>query len=121
MFAEAAKPVGQKPQGRFRLLEKTRRGKIGARQVFLFVIQTGGKAIQLRRAGELALARVERPEEAQPCWYLHQVWSALGQQAPATRWLQRTFAAAPYSEMTPAEQRALAIAFAAGEVHTKRP
>jgi Tfp pilus assembly protein PilF len=58
-------------------------------------------------ASELVQARRERPDEARPCWYLHQVWSCLGQRQPATRWLRAAENAAPFSYLTPAEQRSL--------------
>jgi tetratricopeptide (TPR) repeat protein len=63
-----------------------------------------------RAAGALTLARMLRPDEARPCWYLHAVWARLGQRQPAQRWLQAAAAAAPFSELTPAEQRALVLA-----------
>ena len=62
-----------------------------------------------RAASELTMARMYRPSEAQPCWYLHQVWSALGQQATAKRWLDRAMAAAPFAELTAAERRELEL------------
>jgi len=58
-----------------------------------------------RSAGELALARLQHPGEARPCWYLYLVWSTLGQQATAQRWLERTQAAAPFTLLTASEQR----------------
>jgi tetratricopeptide (TPR) repeat protein len=61
-------------------------------------------------AGELALARRERPEEARPCWYLYEVWSRLAQNQPAMRWLRAAEAAAPFSHLSPAEQRDLYLA-----------
>ncbi|HEY7424733.1 MAG TPA: tetratricopeptide repeat protein [Gemmataceae bacterium] len=61
-------------------------------------------------ASELVQARRERPDEARPCWYLHQVWSRLGQRQPATRWLRAAENAAPFSYLTPAEQRSLHLA-----------
>jgi hypothetical protein len=74
-----------------------------------------------RAAAELAVARAERPDEARPCWYLHQVWSALGQQGPATRWLERASAAAPFTSLTPAEQRGLQLAASARPLPALRP
>lgn len=61
-------------------------------------------------ASELVLARRERPEEARPCWYLHEVWSQLGQRQPATRWLRAAEDIAPLSYLTPAELRRLHFA-----------
>jgi hypothetical protein len=74
-----------------------------------------------RAAGELGQARALRPEEAQPCWYLHLTWSALGQQGPATRWLQRAMAAAPFTSLTPSEQRGLQWAVRAADIRNLRP
>jgi hypothetical protein len=73
-----------------------------------------------RAAGELALARDCRPEEAQPCWYLHLVWSALGQEGPARRWLERAKAAAPFTSLTPSEQRGLQWALRAADMRNQR-
>ena len=61
-------------------------------------------------AAELAQARLERPDEARPCWYLYAVWSRLAQQQPAARWLRAAEAAAPFSYLTPTEQRRLYLA-----------
>jgi Tfp pilus assembly protein PilF len=68
------------------------------------------ESLLCRAAGELGLARARRPEQAQPCWYLYNVWSALGQKQPALRWLRRASDAAPFTLLTPAEQRGLEIA-----------
>jgi tetratricopeptide (TPR) repeat protein len=67
-----------------------------------------------KAAGELTMARAERPGEARPCWYLHAVWSRLGQQQPARRCLREAAAAAPFTYLTPAEQRSLQLAARAG-------
>jgi hypothetical protein len=61
-------------------------------------------------ASELSLARIRKRDEARPCWYLHEVWSHLGQRQPATRWLRAAAAAAPFSYLTPTEQRDLYLA-----------
>jgi tetratricopeptide (TPR) repeat protein len=61
-------------------------------------------------ASELVQARRERPDEARPCWYLHEVWSSLGQRQPARRWLRAAEEAAPFSYLTPIEQRNLHLA-----------
>jgi hypothetical protein len=58
-----------------------------------------------RAAAELKLAHLEEQAEPQPCWYLHLVWSALGQQIPAKRWLERVQIAAPSGYLTACEQR----------------
>ena len=70
------------------------------------------ESLLCRAAGELTTARQLRPQEAQPCWYLYKVWSALGQQSAAMRWLQRTAAAAPFALLTAAERRELQLACA---------
>lgn len=61
-------------------------------------------------ASELVLARRARPDEARPCWYLHEVWSQLAQRQPATRWLRVAEEAALFSYLTPAELRGLHFA-----------
>jgi hypothetical protein len=61
-------------------------------------------------AGELGAARLERPDEARPCWYLHLVWQELGQQHPATRWLRAAEEAAPFTHLTAHEKRSLDLA-----------
>jgi hypothetical protein len=65
------------------------------------------ESLLCKAAGELTLAREERPEAARPCWYLYQVWSALAQRHPANRWLRAAQAAAAFSDLTPAEARSL--------------
>jgi hypothetical protein len=79
------------------------------------------EGILFRAAGELTTARQLRVGEAQPCWYLYKVWSALGQQNAATRWLLRAEAAAPFSVLTPAEQRGLQLALAVLPQRVSRP
>jgi tetratricopeptide (TPR) repeat protein len=63
-----------------------------------------------KAAAELTVARMERPEQARPYWYLYEVWTRLGQQHPATRCLRTAEATATLSYLTPAEQRALFLA-----------
>ena len=63
-----------------------------------------------RAAGELTLARLERPDEARPSWYLYKVWSRLAQRRPALRSLREASDRAPFSYLTPAEQRGLQLA-----------
>jgi hypothetical protein len=63
-----------------------------------------------KAAAELTLARQERPDEARPLWYLHEVWSRLAQSQPAARSLRAAAAVAPFSYLTPAEQRGLYLA-----------
>lgn len=62
-----------------------------------------------KAAGELTLAREERPDEARPCWYLYEVWSFLAQRSLASRWLRETQAAASFSYLTPAERCSLQL------------
>jgi tetratricopeptide (TPR) repeat protein len=63
-----------------------------------------------KAAAELMLARERRPVEARPCWYLHEVWTRLGRQQPAARWLRAAESAAPFSYLTAAERRGLHLA-----------
>ena len=73
----------------------------------------GGLSVEgtlFRAIAELTLARIERPQEARPCWYLFAAWSRLAQQQPAGRWLRATEAAAALSELTPSEKRQLQFA-----------
>jgi tetratricopeptide (TPR) repeat protein len=65
------------------------------------------EALLCKAAGELTQAHLERPDEARPSWYLHEVWSCLAQGHPARRSLRAASAAAPYSYLTTAEQRSL--------------
>jgi tetratricopeptide (TPR) repeat protein len=60
-----------------------------------------------KAAGELALAHMQRPAEARPCWYLSRAWSDLAQRQPAQHWLHEADAIGPWSDLTPAEQRDL--------------
>jgi tetratricopeptide (TPR) repeat protein len=63
-----------------------------------------------KAAGELTLARLERPDEARPQWYLYEVWSRLPARKPALTCLRAAEVAAPFSYLTPAEQRSLQLA-----------
>jgi len=63
-----------------------------------------------KAAGELAVARRLRPDDARPCWYLYLVWSRLAQQQPARRWLAAAAERAPFGALTPGEQRGLQLA-----------
>jgi tetratricopeptide (TPR) repeat protein len=78
-------------------------------------LQEGDEALSpeslfCKAAAELTLARLERPGEARPCWYLHEVWSQLAQSQPAHRWLRTAEAEAGYSYLTPTEHRRLELA-----------
>jgi hypothetical protein len=68
------------------------------------------QALLCKAAGELTLARLLRPDEARPVWYLHEVWSRLAQRQLALRALHAAVAAAPFSYLTAAEQRSLGLA-----------
>ncbi len=63
-----------------------------------------------KAAGELTLALEERPDEARPNWYLYAVWTRLGQRPLAQRSLRDAGEAAPFSYLTPVEQRGLHLA-----------
>jgi tetratricopeptide (TPR) repeat protein len=68
------------------------------------------ESVLCKAAGELTMARLARRGEARPCWYLYAVWSRLAQRQPALRHLREADAAAPFSYLTPAEQRDLELA-----------
>jgi tetratricopeptide (TPR) repeat protein len=68
------------------------------------------ESLLCRAAAELTLARAERPDEAQPCWYLYEVWSRLAQRRAALRCLHDADQAAPFSYLTPTEEAKLALA-----------
>jgi tetratricopeptide (TPR) repeat protein len=72
--------------------------------------ELSSEGLLCQSASEFVLARRERPDEARPCWYLHEVWSQLAQCQPATRWLRAADEAAPFSYLTPAEQSRLHLA-----------
>jgi tetratricopeptide (TPR) repeat protein len=72
--------------------------------------ELSSEGLLCQSASEFVLARRARPDEARPCWYLHEVWSQLAQCQPATRWLRAADEAAPFSYLTPAEQRRLHLA-----------
>jgi len=63
--------------------------------------------ILIKAAGALKEAHERRPDDARPLWYLYQVWTKLDQPRPAEKCLQKAIAAAPLSELTPAELREL--------------
>lgn len=65
-----------------------------------------------KAAGELAIACLRKPGEARPCWYLYSAWSRLAQSHPAQRWLRAAEDAAPFSYLSPAEQRGLGLVLA---------
>lgn len=63
-----------------------------------------------KAASALKDAQSERPDEARPAWYLYCVWSQLDQPRPAERALRKAIANAPFSNLTPAEARDVALA-----------
>lgn len=73
-----------------------------------------------KAAGELTLAARARPDEARPYYYLHEVWSRLLQSQPARKSLRAAVDAAPFSYLTPAEQRQLQLASRERERMTTR-
>ena len=86
--------------------------------LYLLAVQHGGQVggsespqgLLCKAAAELTLAHRARTDEARPLWYLHEVWSRLAQSQPAARCLRAAAAAAPFSSLTPAEQRGLYLA-----------
>jgi tetratricopeptide (TPR) repeat protein len=68
------------------------------------------EGIYCKAAAELTLAQLHHPEEAQPYWYLYKVWQELGQRQPALDQLRMAQASAPFTFLTPAEQRDLQLA-----------
>jgi tetratricopeptide (TPR) repeat protein len=69
------------------------------------------ESLLFRAAGELMAARRGRRDEARASWYLHRIWSRLGQKQQALRWLRVAVAAAPFDTLTPAERRGLHLAW----------
>jgi hypothetical protein len=72
--------------------------------------EMAAESLYCRALGELALARALQPSEARPAWYLFRVWRQLAQAHPARRALLLAQANAPFSSLTPAEQRGLELA-----------
>jgi hypothetical protein len=62
-----------------------------------------------KAAAELSAARSLNRASARPCWYLHLTWAKLGQSLPAQRFLHETRERALGTDLTPGEQRALAL------------
>ncbi len=73
--------------------------------------EASAEGLLCRAAAELTLARLDKPGSARPAYYLHEVWSQLAQNQPATRWLRAAQAAAPFSDLTPTERRRLDAAY----------
>lgn len=72
--------------------------------------ELSSEGLLCQSASEFVQARRSRPQEARPCWYLHEVWSRLALCQPASRWLRAAEHAASFSYLTPAEQRRLHLA-----------
>lgn len=68
------------------------------------------ESLLCKAAGELTLARRQRPQESRPCWYLFEVWSRLAQRQPAARCLHAAEESAPFTYLTPVERRNLQLA-----------
>jgi hypothetical protein len=83
--------------------------------------QATSEALLCKAVGELTLALQDRPGEARPHWYLHLVWSRLGQSQPAARSLRRAAEAGAFAEMTPAEHRDLTQAVARESESRQQP
>jgi hypothetical protein len=67
------------------------------------------QALLCKAAAELIQASRMRPDEARPHYYLHRVWSGLMQSQPSRRSLLAAEDAAPFSYLTPSEQRQLQL------------
>jgi hypothetical protein len=80
---------------------------LARQQVRLEGGELSAEGLLCRAAAELTLARRARPDEARPWWYLHEVWSSLAQSQPAERCLRAAASAAPFSYLTPVEERTL--------------
>lgn len=68
------------------------------------------EGLMCKAADELTNARLRKPDEARPCWYLYAIWSRLGQSQPAQAHLRAATDAAPFSYLTPSEKRQLELA-----------
>lgn len=68
------------------------------------------EALLFKAASELTQARSISPDEARPHWYLHEVWSRLGQRQAALRRLKAAATAADFTHLTPTEHRDLQLA-----------
>ena len=66
--------------------------------------------LMCKAAAALKEAQEKRPDDARAAWYLYRVWSHLDQPRPAGKALRQALAAAPFSSLTPAESRELALA-----------
>jgi tetratricopeptide (TPR) repeat protein len=71
------------------------------------------EGLLFKAVGELTAAGALRPQEARPCWYLYSVWRGLAQTRLADGCLRAAREAAPFTFLTPAEQRSLELAVTA--------
>lgn len=62
-----------------------------------------------KAAACLMKAHALRRDQARPCCYLHKIWRQLGQPQQARRWLNQAVSAAPFTPLTPQEQRELLL------------
>ncbi len=83
--------------------------------------ELSAEGVLCQAAGELTMARLARRDEARPCWYLYAVWSRLDQRQPALRHLREAESVAPFSYLTPAEARDLAVACLGRDAALRRP
>lgn len=76
--------------------------------------QTNGRlnveSLLCQAAGELSLARLQKPNEARPCLFLYHVWVQLEQGRPAQRSLRDAGKNCSFSYLTPSERRHLYLA-----------
>jgi hypothetical protein len=81
--------------------------------------QTSGKlnveSLLCQAAGELSLAKLQKPSEARPCFFLYQVWIKLEQPRPARRNLRDAEKTCAFSYMTASERRSLYLASSSNE------
>ena len=82
--------------------------------------KAGAEELLFKSAAELTIARLLEPTEARPWWYLHLVWSRLGQSHPARRSLHAAEACLGFDQLTPAERRDLHLRLEACSLSTLR-
>jgi hypothetical protein len=75
--------------------------------------EAAAESLLCKAAGELTLARNAKPDAARAYWYLHLVWTSLGQVQPAARTLAAAKERRLLSDLTPVERRDLTLATAA--------
>ncbi|GIW80090.1 MAG: hypothetical protein KatS3mg105_1897 [Gemmatales bacterium] len=69
------------------------------------------EALLFQAAGELALARTLKPNEARPSWFLYQAWTTLSVRHAALQSLRRAYEDAPFSFLTQHEFNSLQLAW----------